>query len=60
MSDATAPSGNITFTCAKPGCSNSAILAESTYIDGCGQVCRVCDPEPEWLVKLFAEVEPPF
>jgi hypothetical protein len=60
MSDATAPSDNITFTCAKPVCTNSAILAESTYIDGCGQVCRVCDPEPEWLVKLFAEVEPPF
>jgi hypothetical protein len=35
-------------------------LAESTYIDGCGQVCPSCDPEPEWLVRLFAEVEPPF
>ena len=42
MSDATAPSDTITT------------LAESTYIDGCGQVCRICDPEPEWLVKLFA------
>ena len=58
MSDATAPSA--TITCAKPGCRNTTTLAESTYIDGCGQVCRICDPEPEWLVKLFAEVEPPF
>jgi len=59
MSDATAPSD--TITCAKPGCGNIiTTLGESTYIDGCGQVCRICDPEPEWLVKLFAEVEPPF
>jgi hypothetical protein len=30
------------ITCAKPGCGNTATLAESGYIDGCGQVCLTC------------------
>jgi len=40
MDQTTSPSDVI--TCAKPGCGNSTILAESGYIDGCGQVCLTC------------------
>lgn len=46
-----------TITCAKPGCGNVTTLAESGYIDGCGQVCLSCfGPDPEWCRDL----EPPF
>ncbi|HEX9356585.1 MAG TPA: hypothetical protein VF933_22570 [Streptosporangiaceae bacterium] len=30
------------ITCAKPGCDTVTTLAESGYIDGCGQVCLDC------------------
>jgi hypothetical protein len=47
MDVTTAPSD--TITCAKPGCGATTTLAESTYIDGCGQVCPGCDgPLPAW------------
>jgi len=46
-----------TVTCAKPGCGSQTTLAESTYIDGCGQVCPGCvGPVPDW----FVQIEPPF
>jgi hypothetical protein len=46
-----------TITCAKPGCGTVTTLAESGYIDGCGQVCLECfGPEPEWM----NDIEPPF
>jgi hypothetical protein len=44
-------------TCAKPGCGDRTNLAESTYVDGCGQVCTGCaGPLPEW----WNDIEPPF
>ena len=50
-----------TITCAYPGCGTSTTLAESTYVDGCGQICLECDeaifgPLPSWWDKI----EPPF
>ncbi len=46
-----------TITCAKPACGTLTTLAESTYIDGCGQVCPGCaGPDPE----LLSNIEPPF
>jgi hypothetical protein len=49
----TSPSDVI--TCAKPGCDNTTTLAESGYIDGCGQVCPACfGPNEE------DDREPPF
>jgi hypothetical protein len=48
----------ITIICAHPRCGMPARLAESTYIDGCGQVCSTCaGPLPEWWDDAF---EPPF
>ena len=39
----------ITIICAHPRCGMPTTLAESTYIDGCGQVCPTCaGPLPEW------------
>jgi hypothetical protein len=56
--DTTSPSDlSGIITCAKPGCGNVTTLAESGYIDGCGQVCLSCfGPDPEWCRDL----EPPF
>jgi hypothetical protein len=50
-----------TITCTYPGCGTSTTLAESTYVDGCGQICLECDeaifgPPPSWWDKI----EPPF
>jgi hypothetical protein len=41
------------ITCARPGCGALTTAAESTYVDGCGQICPPCDeaiygPRPEW------------
>ena len=48
----------ITIICAHPRCGMPTTLAESTYIDGCGQVCPTCaGPLPEWWDENF---EPPF
>ena len=48
----------ITIICAHPRCGGTTTLAESTYIDGCGQVCPECaGPRPEWWDEDF---EPPF
>jgi hypothetical protein len=56
MNATTTPTTTV-ITCAKPGCGNQTPLAESTYIDGCGQVCPGCaGPVPDW----FAQIEPPF
>jgi hypothetical protein len=55
MDTTTNPVGSI--TCAKPGCGNITTLAESTYVDGCGQVCSHCaGPLPTW----WNDVVPPF
>ncbi len=56
--DATTPTPSAdTITCARPGCGAVTTVAESGYIDGCGQVCLECfGPEPEWTAGL----EPPF
>jgi hypothetical protein len=44
-------------TCAKSGCGARTALAESVYVDGCGQVCPGCaGPLPEW----WADIELPF
>jgi hypothetical protein len=57
--DATTSSSD-TITCAKPTCGATTTLAESTYIDGCGQVCPGCaGPLPAWWDD-FKDVEPPF
>jgi len=50
-----------TITCARPDCGATTTLADSTYVDGCGQICRGCDeaifgPLPRWWDKI----EPPF
>jgi hypothetical protein len=50
-----------TITCAYPSCGTVAPLAESIYVDGCGQICRNCDeeifgPRPDW----WDTIEPPF
>ena len=45
------------ITCAKPGCGAVITVTESTYVDGCGQVCPGCaGPLPAW----WDDVEPPF
>ena len=50
-----------TSTCAKPGCQTVITLAESLYIDGCGQVCPACDPVPDDLAELMASgFQPPY
>jgi hypothetical protein len=59
MNVTTSPSD--TITCAKPGCGASTTLAESTYVDGCGQICPGCDqaiygPRPAWM----DDIELPF
>lgn len=56
MDATTSPSDVI--TCAMPGCDANAKLTESTYIDGCGQVCPSCaGPRPDWWDEDF---DPPF
>jgi hypothetical protein len=48
----------ITTICAHPRCGAATTLAESTYIDGCGQVCPACAGLlPEGWDESF---EPPF
>ncbi len=59
MDHARTPTETITYS--YPGCGATTTLAESTYVDGCGQICRHCDeaifgPRPEW----WDEIEPPF
>jgi hypothetical protein len=55
MDTTTNPAGSI--TCAKPECPNVANLADSIYIDGCGQVCPDCaGPLPTW----WNDIVPPF
>jgi hypothetical protein len=45
------------ITCAKPSCDRLVALADSVYVDGCGQVCSECDgSDAEWL----SDIEPPF
>jgi hypothetical protein len=45
------------ITCAKPGCGALATMAESVYVDGCGQVCPGCaGPLADW----WDDIEPPF
>lgn len=44
-------------TCAIPTCAALVPVAESTYVDGAGQVCAQCiGPLPDWMY----EIEPPF
>ena len=50
-----------TITCAYPGCGAITTLADSVYVDGCGQICPRCDeaifgPLPTW----WDTIEPPF
>ena len=55
--DATTNDSPGSITCAKPGCGNITTLAESIYIDGCGQVCPDCaGPLPAW----WDGIDPPF
>ena len=55
MDTTTHPTDSI--TCTKPGCGNVTTLAESFYIDGCGQVCPGCaGPLPAW----WDDIDPPF
>ena len=49
------PPGSI--TCANPGCGNITTLAESVYVEGCGQVCPDCAGTlPAW----WNDIDPPF
>jgi hypothetical protein len=50
-----------TITCARPGCGAETTPAESTYVDGCGNICPGCDedlfgPCPAW----WNDIDPPF
>ena len=50
-----------TITCAYPGCGAVTTIADSLYVDGCGQVCPECEEShfggrPPWL----GSIEPPF
>jgi hypothetical protein len=59
MNAPTTPSdAEVTIVCAHPRCGATTTLAESYYIDGCGQVCLSCaNPLPDWWDEDF---EPPF
>jgi hypothetical protein len=46
-----------TITCAKSSCGAVTTVAESFYIDGCGQVCPACSG---YTPDLPADFEPPF
>jgi hypothetical protein len=53
--DAAATSASAAITCTKPGCGARTIVAESVYIDGCGQVCPpLRRPGPAWLHDIEA------
>lgn len=55
--DVTTTPTTSTITCAKPGCGAVTTFADSTYIDGCGQVCPACaGPVLAWL----GDIDPPF
>jgi hypothetical protein len=51
------PSPSETITCAHPRCDAVTTLAESCYIDGCGQVCPDCAGPGSDLGDDF---EPPY
>ena len=54
--DVTTASSTV-ISCARPGCDARTMMAESVYVDGCGQVCPGCaGPLPEW----WDDIEPPF
>ncbi len=49
------------ITCAYPGCGKAHPRSESTYVDGCGQICPRCElamfgPRPDW----WDTIDPPF
>jgi hypothetical protein len=47
----------VAIICAKPSCGAPTTLAESVYVDGCGQVCPRCaGPVPAWMHNI----KPPF
>ncbi|HEX9353440.1 MAG TPA: hypothetical protein VF933_06445 [Streptosporangiaceae bacterium] len=49
--------GTDLITCARPQCAARVPAAESTYVDGAGQLCDACaGPLPEW----FYDIEPPY
>jgi hypothetical protein len=57
---ASTPNGK-KFICAYQGCAAVITVAESTYVDGCGRICRRCEeamlgPRPDW----WDDIEPPF
>jgi hypothetical protein len=57
---ASTPNGK-KLICAYPGCAAVITVAESTYVDGCGRICRRCEeamfgPRPDW----WDDIEPPF
>jgi hypothetical protein len=57
MDATTTPTADTVITCAKPGCGQQTTLAESMYIDGCGQVCPACaGPRPDF----GPDFEPPY
>lgn len=52
-----------TITCARPGCGATTTLADSVYVDGCGQICPECDevifgPLPEWWNEIVPRSKP--
>ena len=41
------------ITCATPACGARIPFAESTYVDGAGQLCAACiSPLPEWAYDI--------
>jgi len=43
--------------CARPSCGSPVPWDDTTYIDGCGQVCPGCaGPDPAWI----NDIEPPY
>jgi hypothetical protein len=52
----TTPASDL-VTCARAECAARVPVAETTYVDGAGQLCASCTgPVPEWLY----EIEPPY
>jgi len=44
-----------TLTCARPGCGATITLADSVYVDGCGQICPGCDEDLFGTVPAVVE-----
>jgi hypothetical protein len=54
--DTTTPSPAELITCGK--CGSDVPADDSVYVEGGGQMCRSCFPDPEWMDR--GDVDLPF